>query len=178
MIAAVLHLDECTGAHRRRFASRVESGRHRDDVVGDAVLVGIGEDRVDSRVSAGIGVDTAAGEHEVRAGVEATQAADALARGRIRLRGDRAGVEHADVGGVGLGDDLAPARREPAGEIRHLREIHLAPEHGERDPKRTIVRSAHAGRGAAAVSRSPAPARSSDVATAPASRLGSVRAPR
>src|ERR1022692_1341882 len=76
------------------------------------------------------------------------------------------------------GDAVAPAGGKPARKVRHLGEVDLASEDGERNPQRAIQRRGHAGRGAAAASRSPAPARSSAVATAPARRLGSVRAPR
>ena len=101
-------------------------------------LVRVGEDRIHSRVCAGIRIDAAAGEHDVCLGIEAAQPADALACRRIRLGCDGAGVEHTHVGALGLGDDLASAGGEPAGEVCHLGEVDLAPEHGERDPQRTV----------------------------------------
>ena len=144
--------DRSAGASRRPIWPR----RHGEHVSRDAVLVTVREDRVDRRVRAGVCVDAAAREHQVRIGVETPQPANPLARGGIRLRGDRAGVEHANVGGLALRNDVASTGGEPACEVRHLGEVHLAPEHGERDAQRAIDWRAHAGGGAATASRSPA----------------------
>ena len=178
MVASVLHLDEGAGAHRRGIALLGRERCHREHVFRDALLVPIGEDRVDRRVRTGVCVDAASREHEMRVGINAPQPPDALARGRVRLGGHGAGVEHAHIRSLGLRHDVAPTGGEPSRQVRHLGEVHLAPEHRQRDPERTIQRCGHDGAGAAAASRSPAPARSSEVATAPASRLGKTRLPR
>ena len=157
MVASILHLDERTRSQRRGVASPICRRRHGEHVSRNAVLVTVREDRVDSGVRAGVCVDAAAREHQVRIGVETPQPANPLARGGIRLRGDRARVEHANVCRLALRNDVASTRGEPAREVRHLGVVHLAPEHGERDAKRAIDRCAHAGGGAATALRSPAP---------------------
>ena len=90
------------------------------------------------RVRARIGVDTAAGEHQVRVRGPCDAGGDPLTRRGVGLRCHGAGVEHAHVSVLGLGHDVASAGGELACEIRHLGEVHLAAEHGERDTQRTI----------------------------------------
>jgi len=53
-----------------------------------------------------------AGNHQPGARITTLQATDLLARFAIRLRGDRAGIKHHDIGFPGIGSHLMPELHE------------------------------------------------------------------
>ena len=156
MIAAVLHLEEEAGTREGRRARRRARGEVRRHVVEDFTLSRIREGDIRARDGrdAWMGiVDMTAGQDEVSLRMPAAQSVHHRAELAIRLGGDRAAVDHADVRVVRRVRYRETRPCQPVTEIHHLSKIDLATERLDRDIHRCWTRIAAATIGASRARR-------------------------
>src|SRR5213594_424800 len=156
MVAAILHLEEESGTRERRRAGSRPRGEVRRNVVEDLALSRVREGHV--RVGDGgyawmRVVDMTAGQDEVGLRMTAAQPVHHRAEFAVRLGGDRAAVDHADVGVVCRVRYREADTGQPVAQLCHLGKIDLASQRLDRHVHRCWTRIAAATMGASRARR-------------------------